>query len=65
MRSSGKVPRRPASKPQSPKDLAKDMAGRASFDRAKVRRDSQRAAQTAERLLQELDDLLKHLPQKR
>ena len=60
MRSTGKTPR-----PKTPKDIAAELASRQPFDRLKVQRESRRATQTADRLLKEMDEVLKHLPQKR
>lgn len=60
MRNDGKSPR-----VQSPKDIAADLARRGPLDHTKVVRDSRRAAQAADRLLKEMDAVLKHLERKR
>jgi hypothetical protein len=60
MRSTGKPPR-----PKTPKDIAAELASSRPFDRSKARRESQRAVQAADRLLREMDDVLKHLAPKR
>ena len=51
--------------PHTPSDVAKGIADRARLDHAKVQRESQRASQAADRLLKEMDDVLKHLARKR
>ena len=51
---------KPASR-RKPKDIAEDMAARAPFDRTKAHRENRRAVQAADRLLKEMDDVLKHL----
>ena len=48
-------------RPRKPKDIAADIASRAPFDRTKSRQASRRAVQAADRLLKEMDDVLKHL----
>ena len=55
----------PAAKsPATPKDVAQDIADRAPFDRIKAQRTNRRAVQAADRLLKEMDDVLKHLERK-
>lgn len=51
--------------PKSPKDVAKDLSRRGALDRDKVHRESRRAVQAADRLLKEMDDVLKQLARKR
>ena len=60
MRNADKSPR-----PKTPKDIAADIAERAPLDRDKVHRASRRAVQAADRLLKEMDDVLKQLQRKR
>lgn len=65
MRNPDKTSRR-AKPPESPKHVvAKSLADRAPFDRTKTRKSSQRAIQAADRLLKEMDDVLKQLERKR
>ena len=51
-------------RPHKPKDIAEDMASRAPFDRTKAHQTNRRAVQAADRLLKEMDDVLKHLQRK-
>jgi hypothetical protein len=50
--------------PASPKAVAEKMAEESSFDRVKAHRENRRAVQAADRLLKEMDDVLKHLERK-
>ena len=50
--------------PLTPKELAGDIAARGVFDRAKVRRASQQAVSSADRLLKEMDEVFKRLERK-
>jgi hypothetical protein len=59
MRKNDKPPR-----VEKPKDIAEDLAARPAFDRTKAHRENQRAVQAADRLLKEMDDVLKHLGRK-
>ncbi len=52
------------SRPAKPKHIAENLADRAPYDRTKARRANQRAVQAADRLLKEMDDVLKHLARK-
>ena len=60
MRKTDKAPRA-----KSPKDIAADIAERGPLDHTKVKKASRRAVQAADRLLKEMDDVLKHLERKR
>jgi hypothetical protein len=60
MRNSDKTPQ-----PRKPKDIAQDIADRTPLDRDKLRRSGRHAAQAADRLLKEMDDVLRHLERKR
>lgn len=51
--------------PKSPKDVAEGLSKRGALDRDKVHRESRRAVQAADRLLKEMDDVLKQLARKR
>ena len=53
------------SKPSTPKEIAERIANRAPYDRRKSARANQRAVEAADRLLKEMDDVLKHLGRKR
>ena len=65
MRNVGKGTGSKAARPASPKDVAEHIADRGALDRDKVHRASRRAVQAADRLLKEMDDVLKHLERKR
>jgi hypothetical protein len=60
MRTKKKAPGRQS--PERPKEIAEGIASRATFDRVKAKRTSQRAAEAADKLLRDMDDVLKHLP---
>ena len=47
-----------------PKDIAEEIASRTPFDRTKAHRANRRAVQAADRLLKEMDDVLKNLGRK-
>lgn len=64
MRSSDKSPLS-VKRPTKPKHIAEHLADRAPFDRTKTRKSSQRAIQAADRLIKEMDDVLKQLERKR
>lgn len=64
MRNPDKTPL-PDKPPSKPKHIAERLADRAPFDRTKARKSSQRAIQAADRLLKEMDDVLKQLERKR
>ena len=50
--------------PQTPKQLAGEMASQGAYDRAKVRRASDQAVQSADRLLKDMADVFKRLERK-
>jgi hypothetical protein len=54
----------PPATPARPKAVAEDIASRKTIDHAKVARANRRAVQAADRLLKEMDDVLKHLQRK-
>lgn len=59
-----KAPVRP-SRPESPKDIARDIAERDPVDHVKIKRESRRAVKAADRLLKEMDDFMKsHAPKR-
>lgn len=60
MRKTDTVPR-----PKRPKDIAADIAERGPLDHTKVKQASRRAVQAADRLLKEMDDVLKNLERER
>lgn len=65
MRSKGVADKDDGSKPSTPKEIAERIAVRAPYDRNKSARTNQRAVEAADRLLKEMDDVLKHLGRKR
>ncbi len=65
MRSKGVRNKDDGSKPSTPKAIAERIANRAAYDRNKSARTNQRAVEAADRLLKEMDDVLKHLGRKR
>ncbi len=58
--------RKPPSRqtPRTPKEIAGKIAERGAFDRAKVRRASEQAVSSADRLLKEMDEVFKRLERK-
>lgn len=59
-----KAPIRP-SRPESPKDVARNISERDTGDHARIKRESRRAIKAADRLLEEMDDFMKkHAPKR-
>ena len=48
----------------SPKDIARSLAERGAMDHSKLKRESRRAVDAADRLLREMDEVLKNLDRK-
>ena len=59
MRTNDKTP-----SPKKPKDIAEDISARVPYDKVKAAHTNRRAVQAADRLLREMDDVLKHLSRK-
>jgi hypothetical protein len=60
-----KAPRARSVRARTPKDIAAGIAERAPLDRVKLKQANRRATEAADRLLEEMDDVLRHLDRKR
>lgn len=49
---------------QSPRDIARSISERDAVDRKKLKRESRRAVDAAEKLLKEMDEVFKNLDRK-